>query len=518
MNTWQKRAASLMLVVLMLLLLIPGSLAEEGSTVSNPVIPGLADGGTLLNAISDVALLAISGSSTVQVGGTTTLTGSNSQQHSWSSSDSSIATVSWNSWYGYQATVTGVSEGTVTITHTYSSRGSTVTERYEVTVVARGNEGAQVYFLKTPASDPDSNATDQWSSNVGDATVNTTGATWTNDKNAFKSNNNLSAYIISWPDGSTGSTWTLDKNTYASQYQEVYNAYKEELEKKLGITDLKLEDIEEITLIPYKISKGNGTNPDKHIDCTISVKCSKAYVARFNVQYPGDVDYTNVSAENKKIIDGTAEAINEYTDANKVPAEKVVNGVTYVFDGWYNEGGEKIKLEQWPYKPNADELEDGTVYFYAHYVPARTDVTINKLVTGNMGDKNKAFSFTVNSDQAMGTGNGYDLSEDEKTATFNLTHGNSVTLKNVPIGAKLTISESGADDYTITVQNSNGTQINGTYSVVQSENEITVINTKSVTIDTGVSLDILPYILLLAVVGGAVTLLVVMSRKRRKED
>ena len=56
------------------------------------------------------------GSETVIVGKTLTLTSTQgSSNHKWSSSDAKIASVSGS---GKQATVTGVKDGTVTITHT----------------------------------------------------------------------------------------------------------------------------------------------------------------------------------------------------------------------------------------------------------------------------------------------------------------------------------------------------------------------------------------------------------------
>ena len=102
---------------------------------------------------NSVAEAAISGSDTVEVGETITLTGTSTgsanQQHqeNWSSSNSAVATVSYtaNQQNGYKAstaTVTGVSEGQVTITHTYytQSKGQwkSNTEQYTVEVTAAG--------------------------------------------------------------------------------------------------------------------------------------------------------------------------------------------------------------------------------------------------------------------------------------------------------------------------------------------------------------------------------------------
>ena len=462
-----------------------------------------------------ISALAIAGPTTVAVGETIQLEGSSgncSSHQSWKSNNKQVATVDKTT-----GVVSGVSASAepVTITHTYcNNRGwyhDTRTETYQVTVTEADpsgkNDGAQVYYLKSPTSDPDSNAVNQWGSEVtyygNRATVNTTGATWTDNKNIFKQNANINNYIISWPDGSTGANWTLDKTIYSGVYQAVYDTYKEELAKQVGITDLQLEDIEEITLVPYKISKDNGTTPDKHIDCTISVKCSKAYVARFNVQKPGKVGYTNVSAVNKKIINNKPESIDEYKDESKVP-ETIVgsDGITYSFDGWYNEAGEKVEVESWPYTPNDGELANGTVDFYARYVPATRDITIEKNVTGSMGDVNKYFSFTC--------------SYGDKTDTFTLKNKGTYILKDVSIGTELTLTETNANGYTTsavygetTVTASQRVMI---FTINGTDDRIVVTNNKEGSPDTGVLLDSLPYVLILAIVviGG-----VVFFRKRR---
>ncbi len=52
----------------------------------------------------------------------------------------------------------------------------------------------------------------------------------------------------------------------------------------------------------------------------------------------------------------------------------------------------------------------------------------------------------------MEAGEGYTLSADKKTATFALGHEDKVMLNGVRIGSTLTISESGATDYKMTIK------------------------------------------------------------------
>lgn len=465
-----------------------------------------------------ISTAAITGSSTVAVGGTITLTSSNTANSSWSSSDSSVATVNSN------GVVRGVAVGKVTITHRFcnenhwhiyncNSNGKE-THEIEVTATSEGtDEKAQVYYLKSPTSDPNLNNTDNWGKvvqyNGNNATVNIPGnVTWeaSPDKNSQNINSGVSGYIVSWPDGYEGTSWTLNREHYLSTvYQDVYDNYKTQLQKSLGITDLQLSDIQEITLIPYKISRNNGTTPDKHIDCIISVKCSRAYTVRFNVQMPGQTEYSTVSAYDQAITDGVAAPIKEYT-SDEIPETKKVDGITYVFEGWYNEAGQKVT--QWDYTPNNNELSDGTVNFYAKYVPSTTSITIEKQVTGGLGDRTKEFHFTY--------------SYGDVQDTFALTHGDTHTIENIPVGTELTLTETDASTsgYTVSATSENltvtkSTDGAATFKVkVTSDGTVVVTNNKEGSPDTGITLDSLPYIVILAVVIAGAVLFVVSRRKK----
>ena len=71
--------------------------------------------------------------SQIKVGETLTLNGTEGYSSSWTSSDSSVASVSGR---GNTATVTGVGAGTVTITHKYYKNYSQKTETYQITVTS----------------------------------------------------------------------------------------------------------------------------------------------------------------------------------------------------------------------------------------------------------------------------------------------------------------------------------------------------------------------------------------------
>lgn len=141
-------------------------------------------------------------------------------------------------------------------------------------------------------------------------------------------------------------------------------------------------------------------------------------------------------------------------------------------------------------------------------------VSIKKQVSGLMGDHNKLFGFVVTSTEKMALGNGYTLSNDGYTATFSLKHNDTVNLFGIPVGAKLTITETNSQGYETSILVGE-TEMNGAITV-GAETEIVVINQTNYVPDTGILLDSLPYILILsAVILGAV---IIILRKRRSKD
>lgn len=491
--------------------------------------------------------------------------------HQWSitAGDGSIITLTQNVWYPYSATVEPLKEGNVTVTHTYKNYWEKlVTDTYNITIT-RATQKAAIYFLSTPTGLPESNEVQYWSPNsdtsqlLGDISVNEFANYWAgNDEKNIT--NNVGSFILKWPDGTTsGGSWTLtsedtspkvgSKTAFNYVLDSIWDSYKTRIAKDLGVDadTLSKNDISQITLNAFKISRKNSETENQyfHIDCTLDIKSSKVFTAKFMVKYPGQTDYklvdaknyvTGNSVENTRVVDkynATPEVKSKYTDAS--------SGITYQLSGWYPEkdGGpydtknrQDLK-EQWSYTPTDNELQDGTVYFYAHYEPVSADLTISKTVTGLLGDQHRAFTFQIvdkdgkpvaltDSNIEKSVDN---LTEEDKAKVdlvngaegkFTLVSGASITLKNLPSGEYKVIEDTvvGYDtswklgesgelyeksvEATVTVQ--------GTAQVVAFTNHATLIP------DTGVLLDTLPYIVILAVVAGGVALL--MLRKRRKND
>ena len=211
------------------------------------------------------------------------------------------------------------------------------------------------------------------------------------------------------------------------------------------------------------------------------------------------------------------------------------------------------------------ENSNKSITFSNFYKKNTTDVTITKQVTGLLGDTNKDFTFNVSIKKNGADCTGVTAKKGDQPVSdltnFTLTHGETVTLENVPIGATITVKEiAPGEHYTVSATGHDGKQNGGgevafTYVAVANtaaasdtdeadlmllsmdedtavdadgdavayddgttvdNNQIIVTNHCGLIPDTGVLLDTLPYIVILAVVAGGVALL--MLRKRRKED
>ena len=547
-----------------------------------------------------------------------------SSNHRWTTSDANVATVIGNEG---EATITGVGNGTATITHTYYYDGGKLSlypegdyEETWIVTVKDWYEKAGLYIMFDPEADPDSNVKAKWTGVVtvdGDHAKlgDLTGAVWTKGNYADSQNifigdiggadgATAKKYIKRWPDdesytgprvlaqGDDFRQTTVDYNgKHATLENMILDMYSGKLAKmyedegwapeavKDALAGLSAGDIT-FSITPHKISRYNsGDKPDKHIDCTVTVTCNKTFTAKFHVKKPGKNGYETVNRKLYLWHDGTDNNVTKYVDDKTVP-DKITNtkdGSVWAFDGWYPENadgtgpnleGKPIPESSWPYKVSENELTnnrgDRVVNFYAHYKKVTSNVTITKQVTGLLGDTNRDFEFRVNITQNGVDCTGVTAKKGDQMVSltdFTLKHNETVTLENVPIGATITVNESTpGEHYTVYSTGYNDGQ-NGSGEVtfkyvavantaaasdtdeadlmLLSMDEGTAVDTDAVALadatdkmvtnnaimvtnhctlfpDTGVLLDTLPYIVILAVVAGGVALL--MLRKRRKED
>jgi len=171
------------------------------------------------------------------------------------------------------------------------------------------------------------------------------------------------------------------------------------------------------------------------------------------------------------------------------------------------------------------------------------ELTVTKTIDGNLADPEKEFSITIKltSDNTIAN----DMSIDSSTTatitdeddldlgkgkkyyeiTFTAVGGEFVKIKNIPAGVKYSVVESDATHHI-----ANDKQLDNVNDLdayfVQGEikadapatinagtNEVEIINTKNISVPTGIALDTVPYILILAVV-----MLGVALAARKRED
>jgi len=210
------------------------------------------------------------------------------------------------------------------------------------------------------------------------------------------------------------------------------------------------------------------------------------------------------------------------TEATCPKTKTTPDGTVYTFKGWYTD--ENCTREA--------DFVNGTIStdttFYAKYVPASANLTISKTVTGMLGDTNKAFNFTIT--KADGTPvniteSNIEITDNTKAVwqgdgKFTLKDGASITFKNLPSGEyKIAEDDYSGEKYETSYVVDSGEPHSGKDAAVTMSGtnmKLAFTNHCKLLPDTGVLLDTLPYIVILAVVAGGVALL--MLRKRRKED
>lgn len=196
----------------------------------------------------------------------------------------------------------------------------------------------------------------------------------------------------------------------------------------------------------------------------------------------------------------------------------------YEFDGWYTDAACTVKVpDAWiennkltPAMP-ADGWPASTTY-YAKFKPTTTTVTVTKIVEGSFGDKNRSFNFSYF----------WKMKEDDVPDTifyFSLKDGWEHVIQNVPIGAILTISEIDTDltNYTTYFSVNDGAKVQASQPrayafTVGANDRVVVTNVYDVVPDTGVILDSLPYILILALVALGAAGVVIRRRSHRDDD
>ena len=311
-----------------------------------------------VNAAVTPTDISISGANTVKQFQTTQLTANLTPADAngkvtWTSSNEQILSVDEN------GLVTGNRQGSATITASVQgANNKTLSATKTIEVVKNespsGNNRQQalVYYLKDPTKDANSNGSDQWGpSSLGTAIVNVEGATWTGGKNCF---DNVDQRVVSWPNG----TNVISRSNNA--WDLIFDAYKASIESQLGVTITK-DDVEEISLVPAKISRNNGTNPDMHLDCNVNIKCKSVALVKYYLFDANGTNWEMLGSKNYLVKDESTTQPSDVTNKD-FPTTKTVNGVTYTFSGWYTDQSLTTPAPSFPAKVT------GSVTYYAKYV------------------------------------------------------------------------------------------------------------------------------------------------------
>ena len=291
----------------------------------------------------------------------------------------------------------------------------------------------------------------------------------------------------------------------------------------------------------------------KRVDSTVAADKAKPYNFTITLSNVNDVDYTGVVVDangaavqgaNKVTIHGTTETTFTLTDGQSLKIEHLPAGASYSVketkpsvnashngtvtvkydkvEAEYNENGVSTNAATGEIK--TDEITTSTI---ANNFAYKGDLIVKKVVTGNLGDEGKWFSFTV-----KGLPQNFELGNMDKVRNqglveggdygFEMQHDGYITFKDIPYGTSYTVTEN-ADGY-------NSSKIVKQYFVGDTEDSnakedgkmdhakevVTFTNKNEQEIPTGVALDTLPYVLVLALAGAGLVLMI--ARKRRVQD
>lgn len=145
-------------------------------------------------------------------------------------------------------------------------------------------------------------------------------------------------------------------------------------------------------------------------------------------------------------------------------------------------------------------------------------LNVTKTVTGNLGDKSQYFEFkvTLTGEEGKTYANSYTVSGGSyesnpssikigEETTFHLKHGETLSIANLPYGVSYTVTETEAEGYSTTKEGDSG-------SITAATQTAAFTNDRTTTVDTGITTDSLPYVLLLGIVALAGAVLFIKRR------
>lgn len=302
------------------------------------------------------------------------------------------------------------------------------------------------------------------------------------------------------------SPYTLIETAYLNNQLLVFDERLEtRLQQEMQDTSFKLTD--------YPVRKGEPTGTVK--ENTVIELC---YYRQATINYVA-------VPENGGTVSSSTETLKPIKKDTTAAGSTATAAAGFRFDGWYTDAACTTKVpDSWvdasgKIKP---EMPAGgwpqTTTYYAKFVQDTTTVTVTKKIEGNFGDKSKTFTFE------------YKRANDASWTTVNnIGNNGTFVIGEVSLGSTLLIREK-TEGYVGSVGSSGCTAVGATdgeyytatVTIPQTITEgtsltVTFTNTNEVDVDTGISLDSLPYILILAVVVLGAAAVVIRKRKNRDD-
>ena len=201
-----------------------------------------------------------------------------------------------------------------------------------------GFKEASIFYLKDPTKNRDSNTGEDWNGPLGGKEagfVDTTSLVFTKSDtpgSGLKKVENswdVQPNDVTWPTGfgkPNENGLELDKDS--TVWNDIFEAFKEKVEKDNGVGSLTKDDVDSITLVPYKVSRGNQTDGSYHVDCDVVIKCNFVTVDFMVKDDSGDFGSI--------LKDGKITWLkNTVFPEGNAPAAPEKDG--YEFDGWYTD-------------------------------------------------------------------------------------------------------------------------------------------------------------------------------------
>lgn len=269
----------------------------------------------------------------------------------------------------------------------------------------------------------------------------------------------------------------------------------------------------------------------------IVTKTSELTLGTGTVNAAGTYEYTVTEAQDEELDNDTEKL--DCSDAqykltltiNEQNGALAITGITVTKT--HNDDGTEIS------PADQEKVEDPNGFkFVNSYAKKAADLKISKRVVN--GDNDKEFSFGFNY-EASGNFSPFNITvthsrlgnipQTTKQYNFVLKNDEYVIVSGLPVGTEVIVTEAYNENYKASAKTTFGTteqtinspsgtaSLRVTGTMAATNNSVTVTNTHdSYTPPTGVILNVLPYVLMVAIAGGMIVLFTAMKRRKAQDN